>query len=426
MVVCIVGYVGLVILFFYLLKKGRLQEYKRMVWILCLSNTVAMTLFVWELFQNNDASRILRNSYGEGSRIAEYEVTIEGELEKESLAIEIQEQAYTKEEIQAIFDEMKKELDEVILGDNASRDRVEHDLNLVETLSDYPVDIRWELDSYEVMDAEGRIIKEAASEEGTLLEVRGILTYGQEEAVYVTHVMVYPETKTGKEKWLDAVKKSIEEAEGSTREQEAFSLPESIDGKEVQWSLKPDTRGYAVLGFGFLFCIVLHWKKKQDEKEQLQKRREQMIRDYPDILSKFTLLLSTGMTVKNVWTRITKLYEEQKELLGERAIYEEMCITFREMQGGIAEAEAYERFGKRCGIAVYMKFGALLSQNLRKGSKGLVDLLQVESIQAFENRKSTAKRLGEEAGTKLLLPMFGMLAVVMVIVIIPAFLSIQL
>ena len=151
-----------------------------------------------------------------------------------------------------------------------------------------------------------------------------------------------------------------------------------------------------------------------------------MIRDYPDIISKLTLLLGTGMTVKQVWTKMVQNYEEQKERSGERAAYEEMCVTYHEMQSGVSEAEAYARFGKRCGIGLYMKFGALLSQNLRKGSKGLCELLGMESIQAWENRKSTAKRQGEEASTKLLLPMFGMLAVVMIMVIVPAFLSIQL
>ena len=43
-----------------------------------------------------------------------------------------------------------------------------------------------------------------------------------------------------------------------------------------------------------------------------------------------------------------------------------------------------------------MKFGALLAQNLKKGTKGMTDLLRNESDQAFENRKSRAKRLGEE------------------------------
>ena len=59
-----------------------------------------------------------------------------------------------------------------------------------------------------------------------------------------------------------------------------------------------------------------------------------------------------------------------------------------------------------------------MSQNLRKGTKGLSELLKLESIQAFEERKARAKRLGEEAGTKLLLPMFLMLVVVLIIVIV--------
>ena len=72
-----------------------------------------------------------------------------------------------------------------------------------------------------------------------------------------------------------------------------------------------------------------------------------------------------------------------------------------------------------------MKFGALLSQNLKKGSKGLTTLLMMESIQAFEERKNMAKTAGEEASTKLMLPMFGMLAVVLIMVVVPAFLSMQ-
>ena len=95
------------------------------------------------------------------------------------------------------------------------------------------------------------------------------------------------------------------------------------------------------------------------------------------------------------------------------------------MDSGVTESQSYENFGRRCDIQVYIRFGALLSQNLRKGTKGLSQLLKLESMQAFEERKARAKRLGEEAGTKLLLPMFLMLAIVLVIVIVPAFLSVQ-
>ena len=57
--------------------------------------------------------------------------------------------------------------------------------------------------------------------------------------------------------------------------------------------------------------------------------------------------------------------------------------------------------------------------------KGLTQMLKLESVQAFEERKARAKKLGEEAGTKLLFPMFLMLAVVLIIVIVPAFMSLQ-
>lgn len=131
------------------------------------------------------------------------------------------------------------------------------------------------------------------------------------------------------------------------------------------------------------------------------------------------------MTAKRAWKRVVEDYGYQKDIWGERYAYEEMKRVCHEMESGVAESESYENFGRRCNIQVYIRFGALLSQNLRKGTQGLTQLLKVESVQAFEERKARAKRLGEEAGTKLLLPMFLMLAVVLVIVIVPAFLSVQ-
>ena len=103
--------------------------------------------------------------------------------------------------------------------------------------------------------------------------------------------------------------------------------------------------------------------------------------------------------------------------------YEEMRIACQEMKSGIAETAAYERFGRRCGIPLYGKFSTLLTQNLRKGSTRLGPLLKEESRLAFEERKNTAKKAGEEAGTKLLLPMVMMLCVVMLMILLPAFIT---
>ena len=53
----------------------------------------------------------------------------------------------------------------------------------------------------------------------------------------------------------------------------------------------------------------------------------------------------------------------------------------------------------------------------------MADILEQEALDAWDERKRKARVLGEAAATKLLLPMVMMLAVVMAIIMIPAFLS---
>ena len=70
-----------------------------------------------------------------------------------------------------------------------------------------------------------------------------------------------------------------------------------------------------------------------------------------------------------------------------------------------------------------MKLCSLLEQNRKNGSRNVRELLRAEMTEAFELRKHGARRMGEEAGTRLLLPLFLMLGVVMVMVAVPAMLE---
>ena len=64
-----------------------------------------------------------------------------------------------------------------------------------------------------------------------------------------------------------------------------------------------------------------------------------------------------------------------------------------------------------------------MAQNLKKGNQELLSVMQQEARASFEERQNTARKLGEEAETKLLLPMIMMLAITMLIIIIPAYYS---
>ena len=100
-----------------------------------------------------------------------------------------------------------------------------------------------------------------------------------------------------------------------------------------------------------------------------------------------------------------------------------MRLTLREMNSGVPEAGAYENFGRRCSLPAYIKLGSLLSQNLKKGSKGLNALLEHEAVLSMEQHKMAVRKLGEKASVKMLLPMILMFGVVLIILMVPAFLS---
>ena len=140
---------------------------------------------------------------------------------------------------------------------------------------------------------------------------------------------------------------------------------------------------------------------------------------------RITLYLGAGMTARMAWFKLAKDYENREKKKETRAAYEEMIYTMHEIQSGASESECYERFGERCELSIYRKFGVLLSQNLKKGTKGFIELLKQESVDAFEERKALAKIQGEEVGTKILLPMFLMLVSVLIMIVFPAFFSIQ-
>ena len=435
--VCIAVYFILGMVCIVLRYRKLLIHYDKKLWktifyvMFCAATIALLTEISGQgVMQNFGKVRINREDYGGNSVNHQLQMQIEGE-KSENVEIQVSPRMYSEEEVQSLFRQAMNKLDQVILGENETADHVVKPLCFPQELEGYPFAISWEPGRYDVMDMNGRINQDAVLEEdpegeGVLVKITGILRYGTEEAAYNTQVLVFTdveETETIRNQVLNAAR----QAEEVSREEKSFVLPERVNGRTVRWRFRKESKVMPVLMLGAVICVFLVVQERQ-KKEKLRKdRKEQMLFDYPEIVSQFTMLMGAGMTAKNVWKKITADYCGQKERGGRvRDAYEEMVITLQEMQSGIPEAECYERFAARCGLVPYMKMGALLSQNLRKGAKGTSDMLKMEAIQAMEDRKSRARRLGEEAGVKLLLPMLLMLVIVLVIVVVPAFLSIDL
>jgi len=174
---------------------------------------------------------------------------------------------------------------------------------------------------------------------------------------------------------------------------------------------------YPLFAVALLGAVFFGLDKELENK--IEKRKLSISLDFPDFLNKLTLLLNAGMTVSKAWERI--INENKKN----STFYNEAEFAFDDIQNGKSEALAYEDFARRCRVTEVTKFISILIQNLKKGNSQMVVTLQNMSLDSWEMRKHAARRLGEEASTKLLFPMIFNFLVVVIIVAMPAFMAMQ-
>ncbi len=361
-------------------------------------------------------NRIGRNAYGDGKKSVSL-VADDGE-DRIHIPVTLSEKCYAQEELIQMADEAMGRIEELILGANESFDRIAYDMHLVNSVEGYPFTVEWHTDDA-YMDYTGKLVRDML-DEPVLMELTAVLSCGSFEMERDLAVRIYSKAvQPGKEERLA---REVSESEETSREQQDMTLPSESGSREIHWSYKRSYRGLLFLAATPVLAIVVYYVRDRDLYQQVVDREEQMRVDYPEIVSSLALLLGAGMTVPNAWNKIARDYRRRREEGGgRRYAYEEMLLTIYEMESGVVQARAYERFGRRCRIPSYNKLSTMLSQNIRKGAANLPVLLKEEAADAFEERKHTARKLGEKAGTKLLVPMMMLLGITMVIIMVPAF-----
>lgn len=373
-----------------------------------------------------EGNLLARRENGEGSYQQKMELWIEDEQNAIDYELEVPEQKLTAEEEQAYLAAAAEELEQEFPGENESVNCIREAVVIREEYQDGRVFAEWQFDNYKIMDSEGNVVAEEISEDGELVKASVELSCGTSYVTEEFYFRVFPRLMDEQETFLWQLEKQIA-SQGELAGEAYLELPEQIDQYSVRWKEKRDTTPEQILLFGVVLAVFVPLLEQSRQQEQRKQRSKMLEMEYPDMVSKITLLLSSGMTLQGAFRKVAASYEDKHRqgITSEMPAYEEMLITCREMESGVGEGTAYERFGERCGLSCYRKFGNTLSRNLKKGSRGIVTLLEQEAENAFEDRKAAAKRYGEEAGTKLLLPMMIMLGIVMLILIIPAVFTFQ-
>lgn len=169
----------------------------------------------------------------------------------------------------------------------------------------------------------------------------------------------------------------------------------------------------AAWGILLLFAGLAFYYYGNIAATKIEKRSEEMLRDFSEVVSKLALLTNAGLVLREAW----KLVSEN----GIGVLYEEMQRTMDDMKNGVSEAESIRKFGIRCVIPEIKKFSSTIVQGILRGNKDISVMLKQQSDEVWVLRQQSIKRQGERAAEKLMIPIFIMFIGILIMVIVPIF-----
>ena len=399
--------------------KGVAEKKKQ---VLCVAVGILLGVggFAWQYGGASICTSLEREDYG-GDPVV-YDLSVEG-LEQRTVPVQIQvlPRRYTEQEAAEIFAKVKAGILEEILGENPSLQEVRHDL-ILPTEKPGGIRIAWRSSEPEVLDEDGTILAGWESDSGTQVTLQAEITDGFYRDEMEVAVIVYPLERREAEQLASQLAKQVEQEAAKQPGAVQVALPREFEGRTLRFRKETGTEYLLFPVLGVVLAMFFHWQAKNTEMEARKKREKQLQYDYADLVYQLMVFTGAGLTVSRAWKQIVDNYEKRlgNRTSQPRAVYEEMEIALGEMENGRPESQAVSRFGERCQLNEYRRLSSILGQNRHTGMKNLQELLAQEMDTAWEQQKQAAKRLGEEAGTKLLLPLFLMLLVVMVLVMVPA------
>lgn len=360
---------------------------------------------------------IERGSYLEGER--ELQVTAQLDDDVQEFQIRIWPRLLTQEELENLAKEFLEELPKLVTGKNKSLQQITEDLELLETYQGYPFQVEWRSSRPDVLGSSGNVTPPQEQVEMELLVELACQDFVREENLSIT---VLPPALTAQEQLHRELEEYLAVSEEESRREEVWNLPAQWKDSEISWTQKVEDNSLVLWAAAVAVAVLVYLMSDRDLHQQLEKRKNCLKQEYPELVHQLALFVGAGMTVRGAFQKIASDYEKKRNrLAGKLPAYEELLYTCRELKSGVSEGAAYEHFGRRTGRQEYIRLSTLLMQNLKRGNSTLLERLREEAEKSGEERLMQSRRLGEEAGTKLLVPMVLMLAVVMVMIMMPAF-----
>lgn len=345
---------------------------------------------------------------------------------------------WTKKEAEEYFDKLFDSIYENILGRNNDFQHINKKLNIKPNYNNVKAIWNFEVDNREyknivkynnLIEQNGEINNKLFEEDE---EVSGVLSVVFKTKInnsdinlvssrYEININIIKNNEVSTLDYKNEIKKEIDKQNKENLNDDELLLPNSINDKRIIYKQNFDFTVIYILILGVLASFLINYNDIYKKKKEEEIIKKQIVYDFPKILSKLLIYVITGMSIRNAFYKISLDYNNKKKKDNQiRKAYEEINVLATKIQSGYNEISAYEECSKEINQRDYTRFFNILIQNIKNGNKDLKDILNMEVYDAFEERKRTAKKLAEEASTKLILPLMMMLFIIMVVMIVPA------
>lgn len=393
------------------------------IWLIAAVGIVAVGILAGLLGNKEDTviERLRRPQ--NRNQVNSYSLTAKVEDEEFEVEVRVEPMKISKNMLQSCFDEAFEIVCEEMLGENQSFSMVNKNLVFIDEIEKYGIQVSYLVSDYSIISSMGEVHNKDLPAEGKECEITVNLEYEDWLQSYKVWVKVFPPIMSNEEVFVDSLNKIIDE-NNRIEGQEYLILPTEINGKKVTFVEKAESKIPIFIVLVLIACIFWYYKTFVVKRNREKAREDELNMDYSEVVSKLSLLMGAGMSGINALNKIAMDY---KNTIGKehkkRVAYEEIVATVNRISSGTSEIDAYAIWGRSCKSHCYIRLSGLMTQNIRKGGEGFINALKSEVTDAFLERKARARRAGEEAGTKLLLPMGMMLCIVLVVIIVPAFMS---
>ena len=448
---------------------------KKQILILIVSLLLAALLFMQGTEQQFllHGNQIQREPIGGVEKKIPLNVTGISGKKKEEIYVTVSPRLYSKEEADKAFAKLQSKMESLILSEEDSFDGISGNIQLKKIFNPENIKATWSFrpeslwtnqketplqdsdKSYtkyrDILEDSGQIHHEYLEKDqiltGTLEVVLSANIHPEEEVegdeissffnenneitynspTYSYAIRILPLKLSETEALEMALQNTLQYSNEHTRSTDKLLLPKEIMGHHIHFSEKKNFRYLLIPLLGLFACFLLPLQALEQQKTRQKARLSSLTLDYAELVSKLVVYLGAGLAIRNSFSEIAKHYNYLVKNCHQEShpLYEELNTLLNQLASNVGEGEAYLNFSKRIALKPYGKLISLIEQNRKNGSKDLSRQLHMEMEEAFSVRKHMAKRLGEEAGTKLLLPLILQLFVIMLMILYPAMQSLH-